>query len=335
MSPMKLSVAMCTCNGERYLSEQLESLAAQTRRPDELVICDDCSTDATVEIIEAFAATRAPFPVRLHVNNVNLGVGKNFEYAVGLCTGEIVAFADQDDVWSPQKLQLLEAQFSSPAVGIVFSDAEIVNARLEPSGHTMWEYTFPEKHRRLFSAGKSFEVLLAGCTVTGATMAFRARFKELAFPVPPIDAMIYDGWIALMVASVSEIAFVDHALIKYRQHERQQLGFHPPKKVSLLDTVRTAYHTHGEAYRPSLNKLKAVRERLSLHRDELRRPELLATMDELIAHRSLRAELPEKSSRRAPLVCRELLARRYHRHSRGLSSALKDLCIGGRTAGCA
>lgn len=332
---MKLSVAMCTCNGELYLSEQLESLAAQTRRPDELVICDDRSTDSTVEIIEAFAASRAPFPVRLHVNDINLGVGKNFEHAVGLCMGDIVALADQDDVWSPQKLQLIEEQFSSPAVGVVFSDAEIVNSRLEPSGHTMWEYTFPQEHRRLFSAGKSFEVLLAGCTVTGATMAFRTRFKELAFPMPPIDSMIYDGWIALMVASVSEIAFVDHALIKYRQHERQQMGFRPQKKVGLLDTVRIARRTHGDAYLPSLNKFKAIRERLSLYRDELRRPELLATMDELIAHRSLRAELPSKSSRRAPLVCRELFARRYHRHSRGLGSALKDLWIGGRTAGCA
>ena len=93
-----LSVAMCTYNGSRHLSEQLESIGTQTRLPDELVICDDCSSDDTIRIIERFSAS-APFAVRLEINTQNLGSTKNFEKAIRLCQGDLIALADQDDVW--------------------------------------------------------------------------------------------------------------------------------------------------------------------------------------------------------------------------------------------
>src|ERR671927_271278 len=103
----KFSVAMCTYNGARFVREQLASIAAQTRPPDELVVCDDCSTDATLECIREFART-APFPVRVVENEKNAGSTKNFERAVELCEGDFIALADQDDVWLPEKLQRLE-----------------------------------------------------------------------------------------------------------------------------------------------------------------------------------------------------------------------------------
>src|SRR3954470_19039846 len=83
------SVAMCTYNGARFLGAQLASVAAQTRPPDELVVCDDRSTDETADIVRAFAS-RAPFPVRLHVNEENLGSTKNFERALSFCEGEVI-----------------------------------------------------------------------------------------------------------------------------------------------------------------------------------------------------------------------------------------------------
>lgn len=329
MLPVKLSVAMCTYNGALYLSEQLESLAEQIRPPDELVICDDCSSDATVEIIRAFSASRAPFPVRLYVNENNLGVAKNFERAAELCAGELIAFADHDDVWDAEKLQLIEREFDrAPEVGVVFSDAEIVDSQLEPTGHTMWEYAFTEEHRRMVRAGHAFEILLAGCTVTGATMAFRSKYRELALPFPPDELMVYDGWMALMIATVAEIGFINRTLIKYRQHERQHLGSHAPEKFNLVKCVRRARRTRaGGCYLPLLDKFEAVLARLYRHRDQLLRPEIVPLMEEWIAHLSLRAELPDAMLRRTPLVCRELLTRRYHRFSRGLTSALKDVCF--------
>src|SRR3712207_5989304 len=102
---MSLSVALCTYDGARYLPEQLESLARQRRLPDELVVCDDGSADDTVDVVRRFA-DRAPFAVRLSLNPQNLGFVKNFEQAIRLCRGDLIALADQDDVWHPQKLEL-------------------------------------------------------------------------------------------------------------------------------------------------------------------------------------------------------------------------------------
>src|SRR5215217_714545 len=103
----KFSVAMCTYNGARFVAEQLASIAAQTRPPDELVVCDDRSTDATIAYVREFART-APFPVRIFENEKNVGSTKNFERALELCEGDFIAFGDQDDVWLPEKLRKLE-----------------------------------------------------------------------------------------------------------------------------------------------------------------------------------------------------------------------------------
>ncbi|MGA8200434.1 MAG: glycosyltransferase, partial [Candidatus Sulfotelmatobacter sp.] len=122
-----ISVAMCTYNGERFLQAQLESIAAQDRPPDELVICDDRSSDACPEIIKEFAR-RAPFPVQLVVNPENLGSTRNFEKAISLCRSEIVALADQDDIWYRHKLERIEKAFlRSSTIVAAFSDADLID----------------------------------------------------------------------------------------------------------------------------------------------------------------------------------------------------------------
>jgi glycosyltransferase involved in cell wall biosynthesis len=103
MSRLKLSVAMATYNGERFLEEQLFSIARQIRLPDEMVVSDDGSNDGTIDILERFA-TSAPFPVRVYRNIKPLGYGDNFLKAASLCHGDLIAFSDQDDVWLENKL---------------------------------------------------------------------------------------------------------------------------------------------------------------------------------------------------------------------------------------
>src|SRR4051812_16300560 len=98
-----ISIALATYNGEKYLSAQLESLALQTRLPAELVVCDDCSTDRTIDIIDEFIA-RAPFPVRVARNESRLGFVNNFMRAAQGCRADLIAFCDQDDIWEPNKL---------------------------------------------------------------------------------------------------------------------------------------------------------------------------------------------------------------------------------------
>src|SRR3954464_9717794 len=98
-----ISVAMATYNGERYLPEMLDSLAAQTLQPDELVVRDDASEDDTVSILHAFAR-RVPFRVEVLAGGPRLGYAQNFVTASRACSGGVIFFADQDDSWRPHKL---------------------------------------------------------------------------------------------------------------------------------------------------------------------------------------------------------------------------------------
>ncbi len=135
---MKISVAMCTYNGARYLREQLQSIAAQAEAPHELIVVDDGSNDESINIVATFADS-VPFPVDVHVNAANLGSTKSFERVISLCSGDVIALCDQDDVWRPIKLARFAAEFArAPEVGLVFSDAEVVEQDLSPSGYSLW-----------------------------------------------------------------------------------------------------------------------------------------------------------------------------------------------------
>lgn len=325
---MKISVAMCTYNGARYLREQLDSIAAQTRPPEELVVCDDASSDATREIISAFAAT-APFPVHLHVNEQNLGSTRNFERAIRLCEGDIIALSDQDDVWFPGKLQRLEDCFEhEPDTGLVFTDAEVVADDLRPLGYSLWASVgFDDAQRRLVRSGRVLDVLLPGWTVTGATMAFRAGFKKLVLDIPTDLALIHDGWIALMIASVADVSFIDEPLIKYRQHARQQIGAKERKDevgAAGLDGAREALHrtnSYDEMIAIGTRAQQRLRERSDVYESE----PALAKLEQRLKHLRARANLPQGKLSRARCVFRELLSRRYHLYSNGVYSAVKDL----------
>ena len=108
-TPLSLSVALASYNGERYIGQQLDSIARQTRLPDELVICDDASTDSTADIVREFAR-RAPFAVRF-LQHQRMGSTRNFELAIAECRGDIIFLCDQDDVWYPNKIKTIEAVF--------------------------------------------------------------------------------------------------------------------------------------------------------------------------------------------------------------------------------
>jgi Glycosyltransferases involved in cell wall biogenesis len=313
----KFSVAMCTYNGAQFVSEQLDSIAAQTRRPDELVVCDDRSTDATTELIRQFAR-RAPFTVRLYVNEKNLGSTKNFERVIDLCEGDLIALADQDDVWLPEKLQRLERALQDEDVGLAFTDGEVVDETLRPLGQRVWEtIRFGEAEQRLFREGGAFAVLLDHNVATGAAMALKAKFRELILPIP--NDLVHDGipvlhdwWAALLVAAVAKVSFIPEPLFKYRQHSTQQMG--------VTDPVFAAAR-HGNRFSPEIDYLRAMFERLQALTV---RANVLSDLEARLKHLETRATMPEGRTRRVAPVLRELLARRYHLYSNGLGSAARD-----------
>lgn len=328
----RFSVAMCTYNGARFAGAQLASIAAQTRLPDELIVCDDRSVDETASIVESFAAS-APFPVRLHVNARNLGSTKNFERAMALCEGDLIALSDQDDIWLPEKLARLEAEFArSPLPGLLFSNAQIVDEEGEVSGEGLWESLgLSREELARLKTGAALGDLLSGATVTGATMALRAKYRELVLPIPEDLPLIHDAWVALLIACVAPVLPVEERLVLYRQHAGQQVG--PLKRASSIGGFKALATGEARAalrranpYAEMLAVVRAARRRLLERRGEQFDAErALHELEARIAHLEARAGLPQARLRRAGTVLRELLRLRYHRYSNGLASAAKDL----------
>jgi glycosyltransferase involved in cell wall biosynthesis len=327
---MKISVAMCAFNGERYLLQQLESLSAQARQPDELVLCDDCSTDQTIPIASEFASS-ASYPVRIHINDRNLGSTVNFEQAIAKCEGEIIALCDQDDVWLPEKLATLEAKFAAaPGLGLVFSDAEIVNEDLTPAGYSLWEKLGVSRNElERLASGQGFQSLLQGATVTGATMAFRSRFRQLVLPIPADLPIIHDAWITVLIAAVAGVLPVNERLIKYRKHDSQQVGALErnglPSTRGLTPRSAKKALTRENPYAQTLTVSRAVHQRLTENAAEFESRQVLPRLESQIAHLQVRSTLPGARLTRGTRVLRELFAGRYHRYGNGARSAVKDL----------
>jgi glycosyltransferase involved in cell wall biosynthesis len=316
-----LSVAMCTYNGERYLSEQLESIASQINLPGELVICDDGSTDSSVDIIKAFAR-HAPFKVSLHINSERLGATKNFAKAIDSCSGEIIALSDQDDFWNPEKLGLIQAKFrNSSRVGLVFTDADIVDDGLNSLGYRLWESVgFNKAKQRQATKGDLFGVLLKRNYVTGATLAFRAHFKKNIFPIP--ESFVHDAWIAIILAFLTDIAIIPDPLIQYRQHADNQIG---AMKTLLGKRLREVLKSDKYTYLNEADKYLLVFKRLLEINNSSKVTSWCTGLEGKINHLQNRARMRMQPWLRLGLALRELVNLRYHYFSDGWLSFGRDL----------
>lgn len=321
-----LSVAMCTYNGGAYLEAQLRSILEQQRQPDEVVVCDDGSSDSTLGILTAFARA-APFEVKVHVNATNLGSTRNFEKAITLCAGDLIALADQDDVWEPVKLARLESRLTgSPEVGAVFSDAEIVDSSLKPLGYRVWSAVrFGSREQVNCERTGLFPLLLHHNVVTGATMAFQARFRPLICPIPA--DWVHDAWIASIIAAHAPVAFVREPLLRYRRHPRQQIGARKPSKLRRLigSVAAVAFRERGaETFGTAAARYAALVDRLA---NSGCPADALSLALAKVGHLQIRAHLPDTLLARAPIVASEMRSGRYRAFSSSWRSALRDLAL--------
>jgi len=320
---VELSVAMCTFDGAPFLEEQLVSIGEQSRPPDELVICDDGSSDGSFEAIERFSRA-APFPVRLVVNGRRLGPTKNFEKAISLCQGTLIALADQDDVWHPDKLATQEELLRSAGLDAVFSDAEVVGPDLQPLGYRLWDAVgFDRRDRTLVRLGRPLDVLLRKDVVMGATLLFRARHRAVVLPIP--EGWVHDAWIALVIAAAGRVGFVERPLVMYRQHGANQIGARAPR-TGLLSGLSAAYRASGETFARQVDRYLAACEsfRALVGGGRVDRT-VLEEIETKADHVRSRARLPRRRIARVPLVAKELFRGRYHRYSGGWRSVGKDL----------
>lgn len=209
----KVSIALATYNGARFISEQLESIANQTYLPYEIVVCDDASADATVEIIEAFS-TGLPITVRVYRNVRTLGYVENFEKAILHCRGDIVVLSDQDDVWFPNKLKRIVEEFNrDDACGLVFHDAEVVDANQKPLGYTLRSRgKMPNVNNE-----EIVSVLLKQRSVKGCTMAFRSSLIKYVRPIAE-QGWGHDNWILFVLGMIAKVRVINEPLMYYRSH---------------------------------------------------------------------------------------------------------------------
>lgn len=320
---MNISVAMCTYNGSRFLDEQLSSIEKQLRRLDELVVCDDRSSDDTVPKLQNFAK-HSSFPVKIVLNESNLGSTRNFEKAISLCSGEIIALADQDDIWSENRLLKTEQAFAAnPRAGLVFGDGMIIEANGVTTGATLWQSAdFNSADQSQFARGNATQVLLQRNVVTGATMAFRSELRGLVLPIPEI--WVQDGWIALIISFFADLIALNEPLVKYRQHANQQIG---PANQDFLVRVGRAKMVTRSQFQLQAKQFECARERLLQHATTERHNKIARCIEGLIAHMYARSSMPLSRLRRIPIIIRELASRRYSMYSRGFMSATRDFVV--------
>ena len=224
---MMISVALCTYNGERYIEEQLSSILNQSKKVDEIVVCDDGSTDRTVDILKRISDSNKDVDIRIFVNERNIGVCANFYKAVSLCKGDIIFLSDQDDVWKPEKVETILNWFArNPNRSVVFTDADLIDAdgKLLDGASSLWNYTgFSSKIQKQFNDGYSFELIAASNRCTGATMALR---KDFVFDFSKYcnHRVLHNDIIVVAAAIQCRLGFISQKLIKYRVHNGQTAG---------------------------------------------------------------------------------------------------------------
>ncbi len=246
---MNVSVALATFNGERFLEQQLASIARQTLRPTELVVYDDCSSDGTLAILERFAR-EAPFPVHVHANDERLGFADTFLCAAATCRGDAVALCDQDDVWLETKLERSVHELAKENVALVIHSCRVVDGELRPTGRS---YPVVKRDR--------VEPPLAGdpwLAVRGMSMVFSTRLLQVVDPaLRPRShyheaAMHHDEWIYVLARALASIAYVAEPLALYRQHDANVTGADGGARQRLGELVQAGWTYYGRRRQQAL-----------------------------------------------------------------------------------
>ena len=242
---------MTTYNGEKYLREQIDSILAQTIQDFELVVCDDGSKDSTIEILEEYQ--HSDKRIKIYKNESNLGFKKNFEKAISLCDGEYIALCDQDDIWSPNHLEILKDAIKEKILAC--GNAELIDKDGNSLGTTFWEQ---EAFDSVPSSdlGKAKSILLFRGSYQGAAMMIKRQIVKTALPIPE-KYTFHDSWLALVACFCGGIACVDIPILKYRRIEESVTGMRKRKRS------RFYQHFNHIIWNDKLDAINALNERLT------------------------------------------------------------------------
>lgn len=320
-----ISVALCTHNGERFVETQVRSILGQTLPPTQLVLSDDASADATVQVVTTLVENhRAAHPEReldfvVFRNEPALGVAGNFQQAILACDGELIALSDQDDVWVPERLAEMEALFAAdPQLSLVHSDARLVDDDGAPLGATLFDSIAVSRwERETETSNDALRVIVRRNIVTGATAVFRSELASRAMPIP--SAWIHDEWLAAVAAAVGRIGLDDRPLIDYRQHGGNQIG---ASKLTFGDKLAKLREPRRQRNRTLLLRAEQLAARLpSLGAH----PQLVSLARDKVRHEAFRSRLPSKRLLRVVPILVRASGGWYRKFGMGAQDVLRDL----------
>ena len=288
----RVSIALATFNGARFLPQQLESLAQQSLPPLELVVGDDGSTDETLAQLARFAQ-QAPFPVRVEQNSAPLGYRANFMSIAERCQGDLIAFCDQDDVWSPLKLAVMTAPFDNPDVLLAFHNDVLVDDNGRSLGLASKEGIPSQLYAPLTTDPWR--------PVPGHSQVMRRDLLQWAPLQPqcldPLDqrqAMAHDQFFAFWAGILGAIAYESTPLVRYRQHGANLYGIRErsaPARVwrDIKGSCRF-YPSEAAATEQRIAMLRDIKAQLSPH-DRERVEAAIGYYAEMLPHLAERARL--------------------------------------------
>lgn len=213
-SNRKISVGLCTYNGEKYIEKQIKSIINQTISPDEIIICDDCSKDNTVNIIRE-TLKNCSIKYKIIINDTCLGLHGNFTKCFNECSGDIIFSCDQDDIWYKNKIESFLRTFNENAdCELVYSNCVVINEDDNIILHDFWNIYGIEYSK--LNNEEIFKVQLNNMCFAGCNMAFKKELWDRIKPIP--FHYIHDSWLAICSSIHGIIKFLPEPLIMYRQH---------------------------------------------------------------------------------------------------------------------
>lgn len=251
-----ISIVLTTYNGSKYLRDQIKSLLFQTIEFDELIVCDDNSTDDTKLILKNYV--QADHRIKISFNTTNIGFKANFEKALLLSKGDFIALCDQDDIWEPNHLKLLINNINDKYVAcgdshLIDSDGNSRNMNLSDAKH----FSYSENSEQLFRF-----ITLYQNPFQGASMLLRRDFLDIALPIPD-NIKYHDVWFAAMACLLNSFVYVPKVVTNYRIHGNNASGSH--EKTNMLKTI-LGHLVRGHASDSNRKELVAeLSKRLTLH----------------------------------------------------------------------
>jgi glycosyltransferase involved in cell wall biosynthesis len=242
-----VGVVIATYNGENFLNEQLQSIIIQTKRPEKIIIVDDCSTDRTKEIIKEYAKMFPDLFIFIQ-NEQNLGVKKTFEIGISACNTDYIALCDQDDIWMPRKISVLFDMLErNENAKLCFHDLALIDEWGNQIGINFWETSHINEPVPVTGNAARERLAALSNPVPGCTKFFSSDLKNFIFPVPASKWVRMDWWTSVIAFFFADpIYFKGGPLGFYRLHANQISGICTVKnkkkfmsnKFTLYDKVK-------------------------------------------------------------------------------------------------